>query len=44
MDELDRSSYAHHVLEQREEELTEQRHELVKRLLAKACRRVNGQW
>ncbi len=35
MDELDRSSYAHHVLEQREEELTEQRHELVKRLLAR---------
>ena len=35
MDELDRSSYAHHVLEQREKEITEHRHELVKKLLAR---------
>ena len=33
--EIERSSYTHHVSEQRETERTERRHELVKKLLAK---------
>ena len=35
VEEIARSSYAHHVSEERETERTERRHELVKRLLAK---------
>ena len=35
VEEIERSSYTHHVSEQRETERTERRHELVKRLLAK---------
>ena len=35
VEEIERSSYAHHVSEQRETERTERRYELVKRLLAK---------
>ena len=35
MEEIEESSYTHHVLEQRQIEVTEDRHELVKRLLAK---------
>ncbi len=35
MEEIEESSYTHHVLEQRQTEVTENRHELVKRLLAK---------
>lgn len=35
MEEIERSSYNHHVLEQREAEATERRHRLVKELLAK---------
>ena len=35
MEEIERSSYTHHVSEQRQREITEHRHELVKKLLAK---------
>ena len=35
MEEIDESSYTHHVSEQRKAEITENRHELVKKLLAK---------
>ena len=35
VEEIERSSYAHHVSEARETERTERRHELVKKLLAK---------
>ena len=35
VEEIERSSYTHHVVEQRETERTEQHHELVKKLLAK---------
>ena len=35
VEEIERSSYTHHVAEQREAERTEQHHELVKKLLAK---------
>ena len=35
MEEIERSSYAHHVSEAREAERTERRHELVRKLLAK---------
>ena len=35
VEEIERASYTHHVTEQRETEDTEQRHELVKKLLAK---------
>ncbi len=35
VEEIERSSYTHHVAEQRETERTEQHHELVKKLLAK---------
>ena len=34
MEEIENSSYTHHVADQRQTELTEDRHELVKRLLA----------
>ena len=35
VEEIERTSYTHHVSEQRETELTEHRHQLVKKLLAK---------
>jgi RNA polymerase sigma factor (sigma-70 family) len=35
VEEIDESSYTHHVSEQRKAEITENRHELVKKLLAK---------
>ncbi|MCY4569632.1 MAG: sigma-70 family RNA polymerase sigma factor [Candidatus Poribacteria bacterium] len=35
VEEIERSSYIHHVSEQRQTEITEYRHELVKKLLAK---------
>ena len=35
VEEIERASYTHHVVEQRETEHTEHRHELVKKLLAK---------
>ena len=35
VEEIERASHAHHVSEERETELTEHRHELVKKLLAK---------
>ena len=35
VEEIERSSYAHHVSEERETERTERRHELVRKLLAK---------
>ncbi len=35
VEEIERASYAHHVSEQRQTEITEHRHELVKKLLAK---------
>ena len=35
MDEMKRFSYAHHAAEQQQAEITEHRHELVKKLLAK---------
>ena len=35
VEEIERSSYTHHISEQRETERTEQHHELVKKLLAK---------
>ena len=35
MEKIERASYAHHVSEQRQTEITEHRHELVKKLLAK---------
>ena len=35
VEEIEESSYTHHVSEQRQTEITENRHELVKRLLAK---------
>ena len=35
MEEIDESSYTHHASEQRQTEITENRHELVKKLLAK---------
>ena len=35
VEEIDESSYSHHISEQRQTEITENRHELVKKLLAK---------
>ena len=43
VEEIERSSYAHHVSEQRETERTERRHELVKNC-SQNFQRVNAQW